>query len=243
MLSFIKFVQQIDETVNLEEHGILGELQLINEKNYFNKVSSLPDQPWGKMPKSAHLKDTQKTVDLKSDDDKREYIGQVYDEYLPKMKKLESKLKSKLKSAAGKIGDSKVITDIKARKDLVSKVVDRNKKLEDITDFLRSTITVPSKEDMDKVTDGLFKQFPKVYEYAPKERGAGGYGYYGARHVLVDVDGVAVEVQLKPRKLGRYQKAAHKIYKATRGKEGEMSKKELEKVQSKSRRVFDRGNR
>ena len=66
MLSFIKFVQQIDETVNLEEHGILGELQLINEKNYFNKVSSLPDQPWGKMPKSAHLKDTQKTVDLKS---------------------------------------------------------------------------------------------------------------------------------------------------------------------------------
>ena len=243
MLSFIKFVQQIDETVNLEEQGILGELEVINEKNYFNKVSSLPDQPWGKMPKSARLKDTQKTVDLKSDDDKREYIGQVYDEHLPKMKKLEGKLKKKLKSAAAKIGDSKVITDIKARKDLVSKVVDRNKKLEGITDFLRSTITVPSKEDMDKVTDGLFKQFPKVYEYVPKERGEGGYGYYGARHVLVDLDGYAVEVQLKPRKLGVYQKAAHKLYKATRGKEGQMSKRELEKVQSKSRRIFDKGNR
>lgn len=243
MLSFIKFVQQIGETVNLEEQGILGELEVINEKNYFNKVSSLPDQPWGKMPKSARLKDTQKTVDLKSDDDKREYIGQVYDEHLPKMKKLEGKLKKKLKSAAAKIGDSKVITDIKARKDLVSKVVDRNKKLEGITDYLRSTITVPSKEDMDKVTDGLFKQFPKVYEYVPKERGEGGYGYYGARHVLVDLDGYAVEVQLKPRKLGVYQKAAHKLYKATRGKEAGMSKKELEKVQSKSRRIFDKGNR
>lgn len=233
MLSFTRFVKKLDEEFNLEEQGELFELEIINEKNYFNKVSSMPDQPWGKVPKN-----------LEGDKDaKRKYVEKKYDEFLPKVKKLETKLASKLKTAGRKVGDIKVITDIKRKPDLVGKVIDRNKKFKNITDFLRSTITVPSKEDMDAVTDGLFKVFSKVYEYAPKERGAGGYGYYGARHLLVDLNGVVVEVQLKPRKLGTYQKAAHKIYKATRGKEGEMSAKDLEKRQSKSRRIFDKGNR
>ena len=243
MISFAKFIQQIDESVEIDESGTLFEVEVINEKNFFNKLSTLPQQPWGKMPRAAMLKSANKTVDLRSDDEKREYLGQLYDNILPTLKKLEGKLKKKLVSAGAKVGDTKVITNIKAKKDFASKVVDRKKNLETITDVLRSTITVPSKDDMDKITDGLFRQFKKVYEYEPKERGAGGYGYYGARHVLVDVDGYIVEVQLKPRKLGVYQKKAHDIYKANRGKEGEMSKKDLKKVQSKSRQIFDRGNR
>lgn len=232
MLSFTAYISEFSE--ENEDISNLHEVSVVNEKNYFNKVSDMKDQPWGAMPKS---------VSTKSRDDKIEYINKVYDEYLPKLKKLEKTLASKLKSSASKIGNAKVITNIKAKDDLAMKVVDRNKKLEGITDFLRSTIVVPTSEDLDKVTDGVFRKFDKVYEYNPKERGAGGYGYYGARHLLVDLDGFIVEVQLKPRKLATYQKAAHKLYKATRAKQDTMDPAELKKAQAKSRRIFDRGNK
>lgn len=111
----------------------------------------------------------------------------------------------------------------------------------EINDLIRGAVVFDTKEEADKfVKDLIRKNKDKVVEVEEKDKGGDPvYGYYGAYHLLIDMDGVYSEVQVMTKNLWKQKKKAHKIYDANRSSSSGPSKQDMQL----SKQIFNRGNK
>jgi ppGpp synthetase/RelA/SpoT-type nucleotidyltranferase len=196
---------------------------IITEQTLIQKPKDF-QQPWGDV------------------DAEEEYLGVWYDNIRKDVLNVKDNFLHKLKTASRRVKMPKVVVDVKSAKSFIDKVVNRGKKPNQITDVLRSAILVETENDIYKVVKGLKKEF-KVLEYEIKQKDDDPeFGYYGSHHLLVDVNGMASEIQVMTKKLWNYKEEQHKIYNKLRSLSD--VDKEYEKfLKNTSKRGFIAGNR
>jgi hypothetical protein len=139
--------------------------------------------------------------------------------------------------------NAKVLSARKPLDSFYNKVVERGKDSTDIDDVLRGAILTRDKRDTDKVVDNLKKK-GEVVKHEYKEFGdkKSDGGYYGVHHITLKVNGVHTEVQVMPKKVWTYKKAAHKLYKKHRTNP-DKNNPEYQQDMRKSKELMMRGNR
>lgn len=117
---------------------------------------------------------------------------------------------------AGALNKGKVIVDLKTRESIERKIKQKKKKISDIGDILRGTITTPDQETAERVAEWLFsKAKPTKYEF--KEKAIDKTGYRGSYHIDINVDGMSCEVQVMPLNLFNVKDVLHATYANFRG--------------------------
>jgi len=148
--------------------------------------------------------------DRKIPNDVDEAMAMAKDRYM----KFENILYMANKSGAKNLG--KVIVDLKTRESIERKMKQKKKKISDIGDILRGTVTTPDQESAERVTEWLFsKAKPTKYEF--KEKATDKTGYRGSYHIDINVDGMSCEVQVMPLNLFNVKDVLHKTYANFRG--------------------------
>lgn len=168
-------------------------------------------------------------------------IQSIYDKNKSSMKALKTKFADFLKKNSRKFKNQEIYAQIKPLDSLLDKVGNRGKSVMEINDLIRGAVVFDTKEDADKfVQDLIRKNGKKIVEVEEKEKGGDPvYGYYGAYHLLVDMDGVYAEVQVMTKNLWKQKKKAHKIYQANRSSSSGPSKQDMQL----SKQIFNRGNK
>lgn len=168
-------------------------------------------------------------------------IQSLYDKNKGKMEKLKGKFAQFLKKNSRKFKNQEIYAQIKPLKSLLDKVGNRGKSIMEINDLIRGAVVFDDKDDADKfVQDLVRKHKDKVVEVEEKVKGGDPvYGYYGAYHLLIDMDGVYSEVQVMTKNLWKQKKKAHKIYSASRSSSSGPSKQDMQT----SKQIFSRGNK
>lgn len=95
-----------------------------------------------------------------------------------------------------------------------------------------------TKEEADRYVRDFKRKNPKIVR-AHEEKVAGDsgeYGYYGAHHLDIEVDGLVFELQIMSKQLWQKKSVAHKIYSTTRSTGATNKDKEI------SRQYFRKGN-
>ena len=148
--------------------------------------------------------------DRKIPNDVDEAMAMAKDRYM----KFENILSMANKSGASNKG--KVVVDLKTRESIERKMKQKKKKISDIGDILRGTITTPDQETAERVTEWLFsKAKPTKYEF--KEKAIDKTGYRGSYHIDINVDGMSCEVQVMPLNLFNVKDILHGEYEKFRG--------------------------
>lgn len=156
----------------------------------------------------------------------------TYDKAKGLAKEREDKFYDGLREAAD---GHKVMTDIKSEESFKNKTVKRGKDAE-VGDVLRGAILVDKEEQILEVTKRLKKIFViKKVDYKTKPDKP--FGYYGAEHLDVIIDGMICEIQIMTRRLWHYKHKQHKIYQKYRG-ETKIPKEMI----IKSKEIFKKGN-
>ena len=160
-------------------------------------------QPWGDVSKTNTPDDIYNKAVQMAKDNQKEFFRKV-------------------KFAARKARNAKVVTNeftIKPEKSFKGKITrtDVIKKASEITDMLRTTITVESESDIELVTKAILKEFKVVNKKGGyvdiKSKGKDKvFGYYGSTHFLVDMNGMTSEIQLMTKRMAAYKEEAHKFY-------------------------------
>jgi len=168
-------------------------------------------------------------------------IQSIYDKNKDIMEKKRKKFADFLKKNSRKFKNHEIYAQIKPLKSLLDKVGNRGKSVMEINDLIRGAVVFDDKEDADRfVNDLVRKHGQKVVEVEEKLKGGDPvYGYYGAYHLLVDIDGIYSEIQVMTKNLWKQKKKAHTIYQASRSSSAGPSK--LDKQTSKQ--IFTRGNK
>lgn len=168
-------------------------------------------------------------------------IQSIYDKNKGKMQELKTKFAKFLKNNSRKFKNQEIYAQIKPLKSLLDKVGNRGKSVMEINDLIRGAVVFDTKEDADKfVQDLVRKNKDKVVEIEEKDKGGDPvYGYYGAYHLLIDMEGVYSEVQVMTKNLWKQKKKAHKIYDANRSSSSGPSKQDMQL----SKQIFNRGNK
>jgi hypothetical protein len=168
-------------------------------------------------------------------------IQSLYDKNKKKMVSLKNEFANFLKKNSRKFKNQEIYAQIKPLDSLLDKVGNRGKSIMEINDLIRGAVVFDTKDDADKfVADLIRKNKSKVVEVEEKEKGGDPvYGYYGAYHLLVDMDGVYSEVQVMTKNLWKQKKKAHKIYQANRSSSSGPSKQDMQL----SKQIFNRGNK
>jgi ppGpp synthetase/RelA/SpoT-type nucleotidyltranferase len=168
-------------------------------------------------------------------------IQSIYDKNKNNLKDLKNKFADFLKKSSRKFKDQEIYAQIKPLDSLLDKVGNRGKSVMEINDLIRGAVIFDTKDDADKfVQDLIRKNSKKVVEVEEKEKGGDPvYGYYGAYHLLIDIDGVYAEVQVMTKNLWKQKKKAHNIYKASRSSSTGPSKYDKQL----SKQIFNRGNK
>jgi hypothetical protein len=168
-------------------------------------------------------------------------IQSLYDKNKKKMISLKNEFANFLKKNSRKFKNQEIYAQIKPLDSLLDKVGNRGKSIMEINDLIRGAVVFDTKDDADKfVADLIRKNKSKVVEVEEKEKGGDPvYGYYGAYHLLVDMDGVYSEVQVMTKNLWKQKKKAHKIYSASRSSSTGPSKQDMQL----SKQIFNRGNK
>lgn len=140
--------------------------------------------------------------------------------------RVKKKFESMMGTAVRKYNKVKVLSDIKELDSITDKAVDRGKSIVDMNDLVRGAVLFDNKKQADEFVKKFVKKNKQsIVEYEEKERGEDKkYGYYGSHHMLINIEGLLVEIQVMTRKLWSYKKAAHEIYKKTRSQEGGMDR-------------------
>jgi len=200
---------------------------MLTFKNLLEKSRTAPLKPqkWGNTGRS-------KSTDVRD----------VYDQAQQKASTLKPKFEKKLKSVTRSVRNPKILTDVKGFASFASKVGARNKKASAITDVLRGAILVQTEDDVKRVVNQIKKDM-LVVEYEQKKKGGDKeFGYYGSHHFLVDMDGMASEIQVMTKRLWTYKEKGHEIYNQFRDKQsGGVDDKE-KKTKRQSKQIFSRGN-
>lgn len=151
-------------------------------------------QPWG---------------DLEDMDPHQQY-RHLHDTASDLKQTLDRNLSLAAEKATGVKG-AKVITDIKSFPSFKNKVYQRGYAPSKLTDVLRATVLVKKRSDMEEVADSIQKMFD-VISYEVKSKPDNKFGFFGPHVFIVELDGVAIEVQLMTRRMKAFSKEAHKIY-------------------------------
>lgn len=167
--------------------------------------------------------------------------GRVYQAARKLANQMKDEFLGKLKTAAKKAHQPKVLVDVKSGESFIDKVIKRGKDASKITDVLRSAILLGTEEDVKMVVDQVKKDFTVVeYEYKSKD-GDKEFGYFGSHHFLVKIGEIIAEIQVMTKKLWSYKEEAHKIYNKYRSeKEASGEFEKLDKELSK--KIFQMGN-
>ncbi|URC15216.1 RelA/SpoT family protein [Paraglaciecola Antarctic GD virus 1] len=161
------------------------------------------------------------------------------------------------KSAAKKARNAKVYVgefNVKPFSSFKKKVQDRGKKASELTDVMRTTITVQSADDVEMVSKQILKDFVVVDKKGglidAKTKGKDkDFGYYGSNHFLVNMNGLVSEIQVMTKRLSSMKDEAHKFYDKHRvevdaaKKSGKALSPETIKDMQKSKKIFSQGNR
>jgi ppGpp synthetase/RelA/SpoT-type nucleotidyltranferase len=168
-------------------------------------------------------------------------IQSLYDKNKKSLTDLKNRFAELLKKNSRKFKNHEIYAQIKPLNSLLDKVGNRGKSVMEINDLIRGAVIFDTKDDADKfVQDFIRKNGNKVVEVNEKEKGGDPmYGYYGAFHLLVDVEGVYAEIQVMTKTLWKQKKKAHDIYTAARSSSSGPSKQDRQL----SKQIFNRGNK
>lgn len=143
-------------------------------------------------------------------------LEKMYDELMPKFKKILTKFQRIVKSnfPKGDVQKIKFFSMIKPLKSLKDKIIDRNTPPESIGDIVRGAVLFEKQADVEKfVKDFRRKNKSLVIGYEMKKKGQDKeLGYYGSHHLDLMVDGLVTELQVMTRKMWKYKEAAHVLY-------------------------------
>jgi len=172
--------------------------------------------------------------------DRSAEITKAYNNILPQLQSAKTSFEKLMrKNIKGKQGNVRIKSRIKPIKSVKDKVFGRGKKFSEMNDLVAGAVMFDTKEEADKfVKDFRRKNGDKVKGYEEKKQAnAGEFGYYGAHHLDVEIDGFIFEIQVMTKQLWGRKSVAHDIYTATRSTGGGTKQdKEI------SRRYFKRGN-
>jgi hypothetical protein len=118
--------------------------------------------------------------------------------------------KNILEKIASKVSGSKIYTDIKNKKSFSDKLINKNKEPDQINDVLRGAIIVDNKNDIEKVVDEI--KFNFVVKKIDKKTKPEFFGYYGATHIDVVLNGMICEIQIMTKKLWKAKLNIDEIY-------------------------------
>jgi hypothetical protein len=232
MISFRQF--QSDDEINAvfenddRFYEDFGFETVLHEEMVINKTGEKRQSKWGDV--KGNTPEEQKASAIKI------YQGAM--KYVNAAKAAYGKI---LKTATRKIHDAKILVQVKKLEAFVTKVTTRGKVASKITDLLRGAVLVTQPEEVMPVVKAIKKEF-RVVEYEIKSKGEDKkYGYHGAHHFLVLVDGVVTEIQVMTRKLWNYKTAAHQVYDKYR-KGGDVDKKLKQLDINMSKNLFGKGN-
>ncbi len=149
-------------------------------------------------------------------------ISDIYSRQLPRLEHILDKFNSLMRTAIRGYNNAKFTSNLKPLKSVIDKTIARKKGFSELNDLVRGAILFDMKEDADEfVKRFLRRNHALVVGYEEKQKGDDNkYGYFGSHHLDLNIDGIIIEVQIMSKKLWQYKKAAHKIYTATRSKEG-----------------------
>jgi hypothetical protein len=138
----------------------------------------------------------------------------------------------------GTSGRFKFLHQKKTLKSIIDKVLNRNKNLTMISDLVRGAILFDSHSDMEEFIKDFRRKSNYIIKFEEKLKGENKWGYYGAYHIDLSIDGMAIELQVMTNRLWRYKEGAHGIYDKWRTSPDKASKVDL----SLSRQLFNIGN-
>lgn len=153
------------------------------------------------------------------------------------IKSINSAIPTEIKSTKGAY---KFLYQLKSEESIVDKVIARGKSLLTIPDLVRGALLF---KDGDQI-ESFIEKFKKIPGVNIKEidhktiRSDKKFGYYGPYHIILQYQGIDVELQVMPAKLWKYKEVAHGIYNDWRSKPGPIPKREL----NVSKTLFKRGN-
>ena len=166
-------------------------------------------------------------------------VTDLYRKYEPMLKSAKSKFVRMIKSSyRGKSPEVK--SRIKPLKSVLDKTVKRTKPFGSMNDLLAGAILLDSKEEVDDYVKRFIRNNSRNVK-AVEEKVPGGkneYGYYGAFHIDVEIDGIVVELQVMTKKLWQKKGVAHSIYTSSRSRVGGATSQE----KAMSRKIFRKGN-
>lgn len=167
-------------------------------------------------------------------------IKKIMDGYERKIETVKKDFEKLIRSEIRKFPKVKFLSATKPLSSIEDKVIKRKKPLSELNDLVRGAVLFETKEDADDfIKRFVRKNKSKVAELETKERGSDTtYGYYGAYHLLLDVGGILVELQVMTKKLWNYKKNAHDIYTRSRSKPGGPDKFDRHM----SKLIFSKGN-
>ena len=185
-------------------------------------------QSWGPLPKPEKNTDIKTTLN-----------SFIKDKVYPISMQDKKAYDRALKLVANALDGAKAITvDLKPIKSIESKVLERGRSIESVTDIVRGSLVVKSPEDIETARKLIKKNF-KIYDEDVKELGGDKkFGYYGAVHYDVELpSGNVAEIQLLPRSLKHVKDAAHVVYTSERDK----ASKDPTFTSTTSKQLFGRG--
>jgi hypothetical protein len=238
MLSLIEYIVDGDFDDLIHEH----EFMEFFDKYYmeFNLEESKPSvkftsQPW---------------------DDEGD-LDDIYAQILKHVDANKAEFLRKAKFVARKARNAKVYVgefNVKSLKSFKDKVSNRDKKASQLTDVMRTSISVESAEDVEAVSKMILKTFVVVNKKGglvdAKTKGKDkDFGYYGANHFLVNMNGLVSEIIVMTKRLSSMKDEAHKFYDEHRDavdyakKHGTELTPDVLKDMDRSKRMFAQGNR
>lgn len=157
-------------------------------KTFFGHLRESLVQPWGASTTDAGIQAAYMTAALKAID-------------------REAKFRALLQAVAP--SDAQTITNIKSFDSFTSKVR-RGKAPNEIHDVLRGAILCGDDDDIN-VTVNRLQAYARIVELDRKVT-ENDYGYAGACHVKIILQGMIVEIQIMTKKLWQYKEWSHTFY-------------------------------
>lgn len=164
-------------------------------------------------------KEVRRFMALKHDMDKEDaidYLKQLYEKYSKLFQKTSVNFHKLVTNAIPKRMKDKVKFKYQTKKfkSVVSKIIERNTSLREITDLVRGAILFENIPDLNAwVKDFQRKYKAHIYDYEYHQAGKDKlFGYHGSHHFGLKINGLQVELQATTKRLWVYKDEAHNIY-------------------------------
>lgn len=170
-------------------------------------------------------------------DQKVQKISDLYGKIEATLNSKKDQLINIMKSVGNKYRGVEYKARIKSLDSIISKIVNRGRKLSEIADLIGGMIIAQNSEDSKKIVkDFIRKNGSIVTNTDEKKLGDNPSGYFGAFHLDVDLGGVLGEVQIMHKSLEKQKTLAHSVYASTRDSGATKQDQDL------SRKLFVKGN-